>query len=103
MLGYLCGAVEAFLEHRADTPEWGHDLPAGSQLTGARDAVALTLHLHIVQNSLGEREREMRGFEKINKKSNVLLVVNKLNEKQMSQAAAATNRPSDRPRCCGYS
>ena len=55
MLDYLRGAVEAFLEHRADTPEWGHDLPAGSQLTGARDAVALTLHLHVVKDGLRMR------------------------------------------------
>lgn len=49
---YLCGSIKAFLEHNADTPERRHDLPAGPQLAGARDAMTLTLHLHVVKDSL---------------------------------------------------
>lgn len=49
---YLSGAVEAFLEHDANAPERRHHLPAGSQLARSRDAVALALHLHVVEDGL---------------------------------------------------
>lgn len=49
---YLCGSIKAFLEHNAHTSEWRHDLPASPQLTRARDAMTLTLHLHVVKNGL---------------------------------------------------
>lgn len=54
---HLCGTVESLLQHQAHTPERGHDFPAGSQLAGARDAMTLTLHLHVVQDSLRGRQR----------------------------------------------
>lgn len=49
---YLRGSVEALLEHNADTPEWRHDFPAGPQLAGARHAMTLALHLHVVKDGL---------------------------------------------------
>lgn len=52
MRTYLCGAVEALLEHDANAPERGHHLPAGSQLARSRDAVTLALHLHVVKDGL---------------------------------------------------
>ena len=55
VLCYLCGSIKAFLEHDANTPERRHDLPAGPQLTGARDAMTLTLHLHVVKDGLRMR------------------------------------------------
>lgn len=50
---YLRGSVESFFEHGADAPELRHHFPAGPQFTRPRDTVALTLHLHVVQDSLG--------------------------------------------------
>lgn len=52
MRTYLCGAVKAFLEHNANTPERRHHLPAGSQLARSRDAVTLALDLHVVKDGL---------------------------------------------------
>lgn len=50
---HLRGSVESFFEHVADSPERRHHLPAGPQFTRPGDAVTLTLHLHVVQDSLG--------------------------------------------------
>lgn len=52
---YLCGSIKTFLEHNAHTPEWGHDLPAGPQLTGPRHTVTFTLNLHVMKDGLRRR------------------------------------------------
>lgn len=57
---YLCGPVKALLQHHADAPERGHDLPAGPQLAGARDAVTLAFHLHVVEDGLRVRRKGRR-------------------------------------------
>lgn len=67
---YLCGSIKAFLQHRADAPKWGHDFPAGPQLTGSRDTMTLTLHLHVMEDSLGMEEckRTIRKSKETTKK-----------------------------------
>lgn len=59
---YLCGSVKSLLQYGADSAERWHHLPAGPELTGTRNAVTLTLHLHVVEDSLaGERWGERGG------------------------------------------
>lgn len=51
----LCRPLKFFLEDVAHFAERRHDLPARAYLTGTRHAVALALHLHVGQESLGSR------------------------------------------------
>lgn len=57
-LSYLCSSIKTFLQHYSDPSKWRHDLPAGPQLTWARDAMTLALHLHVVKDGL-----RMTGLE----------------------------------------
>lgn len=54
---YLCCSVEPFLQYSADSAERRHHLPAGSELTGPRNTMTFTLHLHVVEDSL-ERQTD---------------------------------------------
>ena len=48
----LGGTVKLLLEDVSHLPEAGHGPPARLQLTGARHAVALTLHPHVILQDL---------------------------------------------------
>lgn len=53
----LCRPLKFFLEDVAHFPERRHDLPACAYLAGTRHAVALALHIHVGQESLGSRRQ----------------------------------------------